>query len=94
MIDESTVITDQGRKIDFELDPPKAVEIEVDAAVRRWRWRRIVKQEGSNGSEVAGRGAFMEPIWKLLRSRQHDDQWNPMLWGGGMGWGGGVVEPD
>ena len=23
----------------------------------------------------------MEPIWKLLRSRQNDDQWNPMLRG-------------
>ncbi len=48
VVDESTVITDKGRTIDFELDPPKAVEIESDAAVRTWRWRRISKQDGSN----------------------------------------------
>ena len=80
-VDESTVITDQGRTIDFQLDPPKAVEMEVDEAVRRWRWRRIVKHHGELGADVAGRGAFMEPIWQLLRSKQNDSEWNPMLRG-------------
>ena len=63
VVDGSTVVTDLGRKIDFELDPPKAVEAEVDEAVRRWRWRRIIKHGGGNETEIAGRGAFMEPIW-------------------------------
>ena len=81
VVDESTVITDLGRTISFELDPPKEVEREVDEAVRRWRWRRIVKHDGSTGVDVAGRGAFMEPIWKLLRSRQNDEEWNPLLRG-------------
>ena len=54
VVDETTVVTDLGRTIDFELDPPKVVEIEVDEAVRRWRWMRIVKQDGENGTEVAG----------------------------------------
>ena len=59
VVDESTVVTDLGRRIDFELDPPKVVEAEVDEAVRRWRWRRITKHGGENDAEVAGRGAFM-----------------------------------
>ena len=81
VVDESTVVTDLGRTIHFELDPPKAVEMEVDEAVRRWRWRRIVKHDGDVDADIAGRGAFMEPIWKLLRSRQNDDEWNPVLRG-------------
>ena len=81
VVDESTVITDLGRTIHLELDPPKAVEMEVDEAVRRWRWRRIVKHDGDVDADIAGRGAFMEPIWKLLRSRQNDDEWNPVLRG-------------
>ena len=81
VVDETTVITDQGRTIDFELDPPKAVELEVDEAVRRWRWRRIVKQDGNMDDDIAGRGAFMEPVWQLLRSKQNDDQRNPLLRG-------------
>jgi hypothetical protein len=81
VVDETTVITDLGRTIDFVLDPSKAVEIEVDEAVRRWRWRRIIKHGGDNEADVAGRGAFMEPIWQLLNSRQNDDEWNPTLRG-------------
>ena len=81
VVDESTVVTDLGRTISFELDPPKAVKMEVDEAVRRWRWRRIVKHDGDVDADIAGRGAFMEPIWKLLRSRQNDDEWNPVLRG-------------
>jgi hypothetical protein len=81
VVDESTVVTDLGRTIHLDLDPPKVVEAEVDEAVRRWRWRRIVKHTGDEGSDIAGRGAFMEPIWRLLRSRQNDDEWNPVLRG-------------
>ena len=81
VVDETTVITDLGRTIDFELGPPRVVEIEVDEAVRRWRWRRIIKHGGENDVEMAGRSAFMEPIWQLLNSRQNDDEWNPMLRG-------------
>ena len=46
VISETTVETDQGRVIDMLLDPPKVVELEVDAAVRRWRWRRIARHAG------------------------------------------------
>ena len=81
VVDETTVITDKGRTIDFQLDPPKAVEMEVDEAVRRWRWRRIVKHRGDLDADIAGRGAFMEPIWQLLRSKQNDDERNPVLRG-------------
>lgn len=81
VVDETTIVTDLGRTLDLELDPPKVVEAEVDEAVRRWRWRRIVKSSGTDDAEIAGRGAFMEPIWQLLNSRQNDDEWNPMLRG-------------
>ena len=63
------------------LDPPKVVDLEVDAAVRRWRWRRVAKHTGHSDLEAAGRGAFMEPVWELLRSRQNDEEWNPLLRG-------------
>ena len=81
VVDYATVITDQGRKLHLQLDSPKAVELEVDNAVRRWRWRRIAKQQGEAGADIAGRGAFMEPIWQLLKSRQNDENWNPLLRG-------------
>ena len=66
VINAFKVVTDLGREIDMILDPPKAVVLEVDEAVRRWRWRRIVKYTEGGDAEVAGRGAFMEPIWWLL----------------------------
>ena len=37
------VVSDSGRCLDFRLDSPAAVLTEAREAVRRWRWRRIMK---------------------------------------------------
>lgn len=69
LIDAAKMVTDKGLEINMMVDPPAAIESEVKAAVRRWRWRRV---EGSlsglveNGSGV---GACAEPIWSLLNSK-------------------------
>ena len=71
---KSKVEADIGRAIDLQLDPHKAVELEVDAAVRRWRWMRIAKHIGDVDVEAAGE--VMQPISRLLKSRQYDEVLN------------------
>ena len=65
----------------LDLDPPVVVAREVHEAVRRWRWRTIEGAHPSLSSAGAGRGAVMEPIWKLLNSRESTPAWNEHLRG-------------
>ena len=37
--DAVTVITDDGKVLQFHLDSPAAIAIQIKLAVRRWRWR-------------------------------------------------------
>ena len=39
--DALSCTTDQGKLLQFDLDPPAVIVAEVDEAVRRWRWRAI-----------------------------------------------------
>jgi hypothetical protein len=79
--DAVTVLTDAGRTLRLDLDPPAAVAKEVKAAVRRWRWRTVEGSHHSLFSGGAGRGATMDPLWKLLRSNERSEDWNPSLRG-------------
>jgi hypothetical protein len=41
MHDATSATTDEGRTIDFDLDPPSVIARLVADAVRRWQWRRL-----------------------------------------------------
>jgi hypothetical protein len=62
--DAVTIVTDEGRTLRLELDPPVVVVRAVHEAVRRWRWRSIEKSHNSlrsNGLGVRRRdGADLE----------------------------------
>ncbi len=71
------MITDRGRRIDLTLDPPVVVKKEVEAAVRRWRWARIVaKHPQLQGGDADGEAAF-KPLRSLLRDGARNGAWGP-----------------
>lgn len=81
MISSTELLTDQGETLDLLLDPLAVVKNEVTKAVQRWRWRDVevkIPQLKKGGS---GAGALMEPLWKLLRPKANDKEWNPALRG-------------
>ena len=68
--DAFRLVTDTGTELDLRLDPPAAVDAQVKKAVERWRWRNIEKSIPELATNGSGRGAMMQPIWSLLRSRK------------------------
>ena len=72
-----TVITDNGKVIQFHLDSPAAIAIQIKLAVRRWRWGNLEKTMPQLAKGGNTNGALMTPVWKLLKSKQNDDEWNP-----------------
>ena len=79
--DGRNLVTDRGRVLNLVVDPPIVVVEEVRASVKRWRWRRIEDIYPSLQVGTLGNGAFMEPIWRLLKSKQNDSEWNEALRG-------------
>ena len=70
VISSTEILTDQGLILDLHRDSPAAVKNEVARAVKRWRWRNLealMPQLKKGGSGV---GALMEPIIKLLKSKE------------------------
>ena len=81
VISSTEILTDQGITLDLHRDSPAAVKNEVARAVKRWRWRNLevlMPQLKKGGSGV---GALMEPITKLLKSKENSETWNPALRG-------------
>ena len=81
VVSGTELLTDQGETLDLLLDSPAAVKLEVARAVKRWRWRNLetlMPQLKKGGSGV---GALMEPIAKLLKSKDNNEAWNPALRG-------------
>ena len=81
VVSGTELLTDQGETLDLLLDSPAAVKLEVARAVKRWRWRNLetlMPQLKKGGSGV---GALMEPITKLLKSKDNNETWNPALRG-------------
>ena len=71
------MVTDDGKVIQFNLDSPAAVAIQVKLFVKRWRWRNLEKAMPQLAKGGSGNGALMWPVWKLLTSKQNDEEWNP-----------------
>ena len=81
IIDGLTLRTDDGFHLDLTLDPPAAVQKQVIRSVERWRWRNIEDLHPELAENGSGRGAMMEAIWTLLRSKQNNEEWGPKLKG-------------
>lgn len=79
--DATNIVTDEGRTLKLNLHPPVVVVREVCEAVRMCRWRAIEDAHHSLSSAGSGRGAVMEPIWKLLKSCENTATWNQSLRG-------------
>ena len=75
----TVLVIDECRKLQLDVDPPAVITEECMKAVRRWRWRRVGEDGGSDSEPGDGRGALMEPMWALLRSEQNHDSWNPLM---------------
>jgi hypothetical protein len=81
VVDAVSLVTDEGRTLRLDIDPPVVVVRAVYDAVRRWRWRAIEDAHHSLSSAGAGQGAVIAPIWKLLNSREKTPAWNQSLRG-------------
>ena len=72
----AVLVTDLGEELKLRRDPPIVVIKKCIAAVKRWRWKNVEKVMPRLAQNGSGRGAVMEPIWRLLNSKQCDDVWN------------------
>ena len=76
VVDNATdVTTDDGRLLRLHVDPPVVVAREVEAAVRRWRWRNVERDIPSLDSGGAGRGANIAPVMSLLKPAPDNPSW-------------------
>lgn len=71
--DASAIVTDEGRKVELELDPPAVVKKEAIETVKRWRWRRIAATFPQMEIVGANVGGEMRPIW----SKKQQEGWCP-----------------
>ena len=79
--DAFNLVTDLGEPLKLLEDSPKTVRLAVREAVKRWRWRNVEHSLPELAKAEGGRGAMMNPIWRLLASKRSDDAWNPLLRG-------------
>ena len=75
--DAVSIITDDGKVLQLHLDPPAAIAIQVKLAVKRWRWRNLERTMPQLAKGGSGSGALMALVWKLLKSKQNDEEWSP-----------------
>jgi len=74
VVDAEVLETDEGRRLHMGRDPPAVVRKEVVRAVQKWRWKRIEVTHPQLARNGSGRGALMEPIWKLLKQPKKGKQ--------------------
>ena len=74
--------TDEGRHLDITEDPPAVVKMLVTEAVTRWKWRRIEAEIPSLRAAAGSPGARLEPVLKLLHSKNDVAGWGPEQRGG------------
>ncbi len=69
------LITDNGRRLDLTLDPPIMIKSEVIAAVRRWRWARVVDRHPVLRDGHADGDKSLDPLRRLLRPTARRAGW-------------------
>ena len=74
--DAFSLTTDDGTPLRLRLDPPVIVKRACHASVVRWRMRNIERDLPSLDSEGKGHGPAIEPVLRLLRSKEHSEAWN------------------
>ena len=74
--DAFSVTTDTGMSLRLHVDPPVVIRRACHEAVWRWRMRSIERQCPSLDSGGKGLGPDIEPILRLLRSREKSEHWN------------------
>ena len=72
VIDAVSIRVNNGVCIDFSRDPPAYVADQIAQCVRRWRWRRVEGRFPHLVQGGGGHGAFMGPIFKLLKEKGYD----------------------
>ncbi len=75
--DAFSVTTDDGTALRLSVDPPAVFVKACNHSVRRWRWRNVEQSMPSTAAIISAGGPNMTPVWKLLRSSQNDEAWNP-----------------
>ena len=73
VLDAFTVEADAGAQLDLRRDSPAMVRAMVASAVRRWWWERIERRIPALASGTPGRGAYMQPLWRLMRAAPDED---------------------
>lgn len=68
--DAATLITDTGKTLLLELDPPPVVRAAVCEAVKRWRWRRVELHIPQLQFRGAGVGGEMAEVWRALNPKK------------------------
>lgn len=63
--DVVTIVTDDGKVLQLQLDLPAAVGNQVTLAVRKWRWRNLEQTMPPLAKGGSGNGALMAPLWNL-----------------------------
>ena len=76
------VRTDEGDLLELHRDPPARIQREVQAAVWRWRWRRIESKNPTLVQGNGGLGAHIGPVFRLLKSSAVAEEWGPKQKGG------------
>lgn len=69
ILDARRIVTDTGRELLLDIDPPIVVARECAAAVRRWRWPLVEQAEPSLASQGKGFGANFTLVLQLLQPR-------------------------
>lgn len=73
--DACTMVTDEGRKLELDLEPPAVIKREVIEAVKRWRWSRVTVAFPQMELAGANIGGEMRPVWAALNFRKHRENW-------------------
>lgn len=72
----STLVTDKGRILHLDLDPPIVIWEEVTEALKRWRWRRVEQafpQLIVGGSQCGGK---VRAVYAALKSKRSPPDWS------------------
>ena len=76
------MVNDQGKRINLQLDPPKAVQVEVFESVKRWRARNLERKFPQLYDGDRGRGPITALLWKLLKPNAVKGNWTTKQQGG------------
>ena len=66
IVSATELVTDAGRTLHLDLDPPAVVKAECVAAVKRWRYLAVCRKFPHLGLPEDSHGLMLKPLWRLL----------------------------